>query len=60
VAAALGLTRRRVQAMIAAGHLRAERFGRDWLIRPAALEAVRVRRPGRPAGRRAGPTTPPR
>jgi excisionase family DNA binding protein len=59
-AAALGVTPRRVLALIAAGRLRAERFGRrGWLIRPAALEAVRVRRPGRPAVRRAGPTAPP-
>lgn len=47
-AAALGVSAVRVRQLIAAGRLRAERLGRDWLIDEAALEAVRVRRPGRP------------
>ena len=47
-AAALGVSPRRVQAMIRAGRLKAIRFGRDWLIRPADLDAVRVRPVGRP------------
>jgi len=44
----LKVTRRRVQALIAAGRLRAVRLGRDWLIEPADLAAVRNRKPGRP------------
>jgi excisionase family DNA binding protein len=44
----LGVTPGRVRAMIAAGRLQATLVGRDWLIRPKALEAVRDRRPGRP------------
>jgi hypothetical protein len=34
--------------MIAAGRLAATQAGRDWLIQPAALAAVRVRKSGRP------------
>lgn len=48
-AAALGVTVRRVQAMIKAGRLAATKAGRDWLIEPDALDAVRVRKSGRPA-----------
>lgn len=44
----LGITPRRVLALIATGRLSAERIGRDWLIRPADLDAVRVRTAGRP------------
>ena len=44
----LGVTPGRVRAMIAAGRLQATLAGRDWLIPPKALEAVRDRRPGRP------------
>jgi excisionase family DNA binding protein len=44
----LGVTACRVRALIAAGRLRASRAGRDWLIDPKALEAVRDRKPGRP------------
>jgi excisionase family DNA binding protein len=44
----LGVTPGRVRAMIASGRLRATLAGRDWLIAPAALEAVRDRKPGRP------------
>jgi excisionase family DNA binding protein len=47
-AAQLGVTPGRVRAMIAAGRLQATLAGRDWLIAPKALEAVRDRRPGRP------------
>ena len=39
----LGVTRRRVQALITAGRLRAVKVGRDWQIRPADLRAVEVR-----------------
>ena len=44
----LGVSARRVRAMIAAGRLAATQAGRDWLIQPAALAAVRVRKSGRP------------
>jgi excisionase family DNA binding protein len=50
-AAELGVTPGRVRAMIAAGRLKAIRAGRDWLIDPKALAAVRERKPGRPATR---------
>jgi excisionase family DNA binding protein len=48
-AAELGVTPGRVRAMIAAGRLKANRAGRDWLIEPKALATVRDRKPGRPA-----------
>jgi excisionase family DNA binding protein len=44
----LGVTVRRVQALITAGRLSAEKFGRDYMIREEDLEAVRERKPGRP------------
>ena len=47
-AAELGVSAGRVRALIAAGRLRATRFGLGWLIERKALAAVRVRRPGRP------------
>jgi|HubBroStandDraft_6_1064221.scaffolds.fasta_scaffold2053169_2 excisionase family DNA binding protein len=48
-AAELGVSVRRVQALISAGRLRATQLGRDWLIAPRDLEAVRERKTGRPA-----------
>jgi len=45
----LGITPGRVRAMIAAGRLQATLAGRDWLIDPKSLDAVRDRKPGRPA-----------
>jgi excisionase family DNA binding protein len=45
----LGVTPCRVRAMIAAGRLQATRAGRDWLVTPKSLDAVRDRKPGRPA-----------
>ena len=51
VARRLGVSRRRVQALVQAGHLPAERLGRQWVVRAAALERaenMRVRQPGRP------------
>jgi excisionase family DNA binding protein len=51
-AAELGVTAGRVCAMIAAGRLEATRVGRDWLIHPDALDAVRDRKPGRPPSTR--------
>lgn len=49
VARELGVTVRRVQAMVKAGRLPASRFGRSLMIRRADLSRVRDRRPGRPA-----------
>jgi hypothetical protein len=37
-----------VLALIREGRLEAEKAGRDWLIDPRALRAVRTRKPGRP------------
>jgi excisionase family DNA binding protein len=45
----LGVTVRRVQALIKAGRLRAQKMGRDWIIRRRDLDKVKVRKPGRPA-----------
>lgn len=47
-AVALGVTRRRVQALIKSGRLPATKFGRDWMIAASDLEKVRERKPGRP------------
>jgi len=44
----LGVTPRRVQALITSGKLRAERIGRDYLIDPADLPTLERRPPGRP------------
>ena len=44
----LGVTVRRVQALIKAGRLSAQKMGRDWIIRKTDLDKVRVRQPGRP------------
>lgn len=49
----LGVSRRRVQAMIHAGRLAALRPGNEYLVEPGALDKVRDRRPGRPPS--AGP-----
>jgi excisionase family DNA binding protein len=48
----LGVTPGRVRAMISAGRLKATLAGRDWLIDPQSLDAVRDRKPGRPVGPR--------
>lgn len=47
-AALLGLTPRRVQALIAQGKLPAQRIGRDYLIDPGDLELLERRPSGRP------------
>ncbi len=44
----LGVSVRRVQALIKARRLPAERIGRDWLINESNLERVAERKPGRP------------
>lgn len=45
----LGVTDRRVLAMIAAGNLKAERYGYMWMLRRA--EVVRLSKRARPVGR---------
>jgi len=47
-AAFLGVTPRRVQALITSGKLRAQRIGRDYLIDPGDLQFLERRPPGRP------------
>jgi excisionase family DNA binding protein len=44
-----GVSVERIHQMVRRGELRAERFGRAYLIRPADLERARARR--RPRGR---------
>lgn len=46
VAAELGVSMRRVQAMILAGRLRARKDGKSYVIREKDLESVRERKPG--------------
>lgn len=50
-AAALDIGRPRVLQLIGAGRLPAVKHGRDWMIEPVALEAVRSRPTGYPKGR---------
>jgi len=45
----LGVSRCRVLQLILAGRLHAEKIGREWLIRPRDLRAVRNRKTGRPS-----------
>jgi excisionase family DNA binding protein len=49
-AESLGVSQRRVRALIASGRLRAHQVGRTWVIRPSSVAALRRmgRRPGRP------------
>lgn len=51
VAARLGVTMKRVQAMIRDERLPAEKRGRDYFIREADLKLVEDRKPGRPRKR---------
>lgn len=44
----LGVSPRRVRALITSGRLPAKMVGRDWLIEKPDLERVMVRKPGRP------------
>src|ERR1051326_4567791 len=44
----LGVTTNRVRAMIRAKRLKAFKFGREWLIDPKDLDAVKDRKVGRP------------
>lgn len=48
-AAELGISDSRVRQLILAERLKAERVGSQLLIRPRDLDAVRERKPGRPA-----------
>jgi len=48
----LGVTANRVRALIHSKRLKASRFGRDWLIDPKDLSAVKKRTPGRPKSRK--------
>ncbi len=45
----LGVSVRRVQAMITDGSLPASKLGRDYVIKESDLEVVKARKPGRPA-----------
>ena len=44
----LGITPRRVQALIEVGRLPAQKFGRDYMIKPQDLKLVENRKVGRP------------
>jgi excisionase family DNA binding protein len=44
----LGVTPNRVRALIVSKRLKAMQVGREWLIDPKDLEAVKKRPPGRP------------
>jgi excisionase family DNA binding protein len=44
----LGVTPNRVRALIQAKRLKAFKFGREWLIDPKDLDAVKDRKVGRP------------
>jgi excisionase family DNA binding protein len=44
----LGVTPQRVRALVRAGRLPAEKFGRDLLIHEEDLKLVKDRKPGRP------------
>ena len=48
VAEILGVTRWRVNALIRDKRLKAEKFGRIWLVTPKAVESVKDRPTGRP------------
>ena len=44
----LGVTPNRVRALIEAKRLKAFKYGREWLINPKDLDAVKDRKVGRP------------
>lgn len=48
VAERLGITPRRVQALVTAGKLPAQKIGRDYLIKEKDLKLVENRKVGRP------------
>lgn len=49
VAGRLGVSVRRVHALIQAERLAAEKFGRDYMIKEEDLKPVQNRKPGRPS-----------
>jgi excisionase family DNA binding protein len=51
VAERLGITIRRIQALVTSGRLPANKFGRDYLIKEADLKLIKNRKPGRPKGK---------
>ena len=53
VAAQLNVTIRRVRALIEAGRLPSQQYGRDHLIKAADLKLVEDRKPGRPSVQKA-------
>ena len=50
-AAQLGITPRRVRALITIGRLKAKKIGRDWLIDSRQLDAFTPLPPGRPTSK---------
>ena len=50
----LGVTPNRVRALIEAKRLKAFKYGREWLIDPKDLDAVKDRKVGRPRKSRKG------
>jgi excisionase family DNA binding protein len=48
-AAELGVGPHRLRALIRSGRLKATKVGNTYVIEPRHLDAVRVRKPGRPA-----------
>jgi excisionase family DNA binding protein len=49
VAERLGVTIKRIQAMIRDERLPAQKFGRDYMIKESDLRLVQDRKPGRPS-----------
>ena len=47
----LGVSGRRVRALIKVGRLPAHKFGKAWMIDKKDLQKVAVRKPGRPPGK---------
>lgn len=45
-----GVSIRRIQALITKGQLKAERFGRDYMIRESDLDKIKQGTVGRPKG----------
>ena len=60
VAERLGISVTRVQQLILAGRLPAEKKGRDYFIRDEDLKLVADRKPGRPRKKQLGKTVKPR
>jgi len=49
-----GITDGRIRQLILKGKLKAEKAGRDWLILPTDLDAIKNRKPGRPWPKKGG------